>query len=85
VRAVTPCHGAPDALEVPSPAGWCYRLDPAAVVNCWPRDRVWSWISLDCATDGAVLVRGNAVEILQRRDALLARRSSKRALHDGSH
>ena len=68
------CHGSPDALEVLGPAGWYYRLDPAGVVNCRPCGPHWAWVRMSCATKEALLVRGNAVEILQRRDALLARR-----------
>jgi hypothetical protein len=75
-------HGAPDALEVLNPAGWFYRLDPAAIVNCWPCGPHWSWISLDCATKGPLLVRGNAMEILQRRGVLLRQRSTRHGADD---
>jgi hypothetical protein len=64
-----------EALEVLGPHGWYYRLDPASVENVWPCGPHWSWVRMSGATKGALLVRGNAVELLARRDVLLARRA----------
>jgi len=64
-----------NALEVLGPHGWYFKLDPAGVVNIWPCGRHWSWIRMSrTSRPDPLLVRGNAVEILRRRDELLAQR-----------
>jgi hypothetical protein len=75
-------HCAPDALELLGPTGWYFRLDPAGVENVWPCGPRWSCVRMSRATKGALLVRGNAVEIIRRCDML--RRNRRECVPPGS-
>jgi hypothetical protein len=72
-------HGAADALELPGPHGWLFRLDPDAVVNIRSCGWHWSWVTMAHARRGPLLIRGNATEIQHQCEVLRAKRRASRA------